>query len=250
MSKIKLVALDMDGTLLNDENIVTDYTKKVLKRAIDQGVHIVLSTGRPLEMCISYVKDLELPSYVITSNGAEIFQADETLLEQHTIDEAKLSKLWEIGHRHDLHMWMVASDKIFYEGNRPDNFADYQWLKIGYGNLSENDKMYVMQELGQLDDLEITNSSLTNIEVNQGGVNKAQAIRSVCDRIGITTENVLAVGDSLNDYQMIKEAGIGVAVENAQKVILDLADHITLTNNDDGVAKAIERFALAQTANE
>lgn len=250
MGNIKLIALDMDGTLLNDKGIVTEYTKEVLTRALDQGVHIILSTGRPLDMCISYAKELSLPSYIITSNGAEIFNADETLIEQHTMDEETFKQLWEIGHRRGLHMWMVASGEIFHNGERPEDFSAYQWLKIGYGNLTEADKTYVMDELDKLSNLEVTNSSLTNIEVNESGVNKARAIQSVCDRLGIGMENVLAAGDSLNDYQMIKEAGIGIAVENAQEMILELADYTTSTNNENGVARAIERFVLASTTIE
>lgn len=244
MTKIKLIALDMDGTLLNDDGIVSKPTERVIQRALKEDIHVVLSTGRPLEMCISFAHDLKLSSYLITSNGAEIYTVDENLLEQHTMEAEKVEHLWQIGHKKDIHMWLVAADAVFVDGKRPSNFKEHKWLKIGYGNLDEAHKLYVMEELKQLQDIEVTNSSLSNMEVNGGGVNKASAIRSLCERIGITPNNVLAIGDSLNDFQMIKEAGIGVAVENAQDVILDIADHIAPTNNEDGVAKAIQRFAL------
>lgn len=244
MCKTKLIALDMDGTLLNDEGIVTDYTKKVLKKAAEQNVHVLLSTGRPLEMCVSYAEDLQLSSYIITSNGAEIYTANQELVEQQALDVETLEKMWEIGHKKNIHMWMIASDAVFVEGKRPSDFSDHTWLKLGYGHLNDSDKTYVMEALEKLGPLEITNSSLVNLEVNAKGVNKANAIHSVCKRLGITMDQVFAIGDSLNDYQMIKEAGIGVAVQNAQETILDLADYVTENNNDDGVAKAIEKFVL------
>ncbi len=244
MDKIKIIALDMDGTLLNDEGIVTVYTKKVIRRALDRNIKVLLSTGRPLEMCISFARDLRLPSYIITSNGAEIYTAEEKLVEQHTIDPKKMEQMWQVGHARDLHMWLVAADAVFTEGRRPSDFTKHDWLKMGYGNLTEANKLDLMEQLKSFHPVEITNSSPSNIEVNGEGVNKAQAVQSVCKQLGITMDRVMAVGDSLNDLSMIKEAGVGVAVANAQEAILEIADYVTGTNNEDGVAKAIERFAL------
>src|SRR5690625_1475413 len=122
MSKIKLIALDMDGTLLNDDEIVTDYTKRVIEQALEKEIHVILSTGRSLKMCISYAKELQLPSFIITSNGAEIFTADEELIEQHTIDADLMEKLWDIGHQKNLHTWMIAADNIYRDARRPDDF--------------------------------------------------------------------------------------------------------------------------------
>src|SRR5699024_4227052 len=136
-----LIAIDMDGTLLNDDGNVSPYTKKVIKRAQDEGIHIVLSTGRPLEMCISYAHDLQLSSYMITSNGAQIFTSEEQLLESHPIAAEKVEKLWRLGHERELLMWMVAADAIFVAGERPSNFSDYQWFKIGYGNLEKAEQL-------------------------------------------------------------------------------------------------------------
>src|SRR5699024_8941733 len=132
MSKIKLIALDMDGTLLNDEEIVTDYTKKVIQQAMSQGIHVVLSTGRALETCVSYAEDLQLASYLITSNGAEIYTADQKLVEQHALETDLVERMWDIGHQKDIHTWMIASDAIFMDGKRPSDFSDHTWLKLGY----------------------------------------------------------------------------------------------------------------------
>ncbi|HLR70392.1 MAG TPA: Cof-type HAD-IIB family hydrolase [Pseudogracilibacillus sp.] len=246
MTNIKLIALDMDGTLLNDDGIVTSYTSHVIQRALQQEIQVVLSTGRPLPLCETYAEELQLTSYIITSNGAEIWTAKHELIEKHVLDAEKINALWEIGNKRRLHMWLVATDKVFRNAERPGNFTDYEWLKIGYGNLTETTKRELLQELNKKKDLEITNSSLTNIEINKEGVNKASALRSICNEIGITMDEVMAVGDSLNDLKMIEQAGLGIAVKNAQQLIREAADFVTATNNDDGVAKAIEKFVLAE----
>ena len=246
MSKIKLVALDMDGTLLNNDGVITNESKKVIKKAEQRGVHIVISTGRPLASCISFVKELGLSSYIITSNGAQIFTADEQLIEQQTMDGDVVKALWQIGHDRELHMWLVADDAVFVQGRRPNDFQELEWLKMGYGGLSETDKLYIMERLQDIKGLEVTNSNPTNIEVNREGVHKEQALRTLCSKLDLAMDEVMAVGDGLNDFRMIKEAGIGVAVANAQDEILDIADYVTLTNEENGVAKAIADLVLDQ----
>lgn len=245
MNKIKLIALDMDGTLLHDNGEVSNYTKQVIQRALQQDVKVVLSTGRPLPMCSSYAEQLQLTSYIITSNGAEVWTRENELLERHIMDPGLIEFLWELGNKHQFHMWYVAADNLFVDKNKPDNFFHYDWLKFGYGDLDESAKQFILSQLEDKRNIEITNSSPTNIEINKKGVNKASAIKSVCKQIGISMNEVMAVGDSLNDLKMIEQVGLGIAVANAQEVILDSADFVTDSNNDDGVAKAIERFVLA-----
>lgn len=234
----------MDGTLLNDDGIVSTYTQQTIQEAIKQDIKVVLSTGRPLAMCASYADELALTSFIITSNGAEVWTDRHTLFERHTMNAEKIEKLWHLGDANQFHMWMVASGALFPNSERPEQFGQYEWLKMGYGNLDEEAKQFLLNELADDPSIEISNSSVTNIEVNKVGVNKANAIQSICQKIGITMKEVLAVGDSLNDLKMIKQVGIGVAVANAQPVIMEAADHVTATNNEDGVAKAIEKFAL------
>lgn len=246
MSKIKLIALDMDGTLLNDDGEVTPYTHDVIQQALQRGVEIVLSTGRPLPLCATFSEELNLSSYIITSNGAEIWTSDHEIIERYPLNAEKIETLWQLGNERNLHMWLVATDQIFVNARRPEKFADHEWLKIGYGNLTEATKTDLLNELNNFKDIEITNSSLTNIEINKFGINKAYAIETICKRMDITMDEVMAVGDSLNDFKMIEQAGIGVAVKNAQRLILETADFVTDTNNENGVAKAIEKYVLKQ----
>lgn len=245
MNNIKLVALDMDGTLLNDDQEVTSYTKKVIQQALNKNVHIVLATGRALPLCHSYAKDLQLSSYLIAANGAEIWTVDGKLLQRNLFDSETVEQLWQVGNDLDLHMWTIATDEVFHKSSRPERFHDYDWLKIGYGRLDEAMKNTLLKRIEHIENIQITNSSTTNIEVNSVGVDKATALQYVCEQIGITMDNIMAVGDSLNDLTMIEQAKIGIAMGNAQQNIKDKADYITDTNNLDGVAKAIEKFVLS-----
>lgn len=242
---IKLVALDMDGTLLNDDMEVSEENARVIEEAINKGVHVVLATGRPMAMVESFSKDLNLPSYLVTVNGGEIWTVDLELLEQHYLDAKYIEMMWnfteEIG---GFYVWIVSSEEI-YINELPENPSEESWLKFG----CKTDNLDNLNDLKEKiarhkDHLEITNSLPNNIEVNPIGVNKLAALEKVCEKLGFTMANVMAVGDSLNDQKMIEGAGIGVAMGNAQKVIKEIADVTVETNNEHGVARAIERFVL------
>lgn len=240
---IKLVALDMDGTLLNSDQEISEYTQDVIAQALDRDIHVVFSTGRGIRTSYPYAEQLNLTSYLVTANGGEIWTMDKELLDRHLLAAKKVERMWHIGKGVGVHMWMMATDRVF-RNTPPDSFYHYDWLKFGCHSL-DREKLYQMiEELSYIEGLELTNSMPNNVEANPAGVNKAAALKKVCKEIGITMDEVMAVGDSLNDIKMIQEAGIGVAMGNAQEAILKAADVTTDTNDRDGVALAIERYVL------
>lgn len=240
---IQLIALDMDGTLLTDEQEVTTRTKKTIQKALNQNVHVVLSTGRAFTKCYPYAQDLELNSYLITANGGQVWTIKKELLEQKTFAPEQVEKMYRLGESVGMHMWMISSKRVF-QNEAPDQFADYEWLKFGCASHDQGKLDQMIHELSFMEGLELTNSLPMNIEVNPEGVSKASALKFICNKIGITMEQVMACGDSLNDMKMIQEAGIGVAMGNAQEAIKQAADVQTDTNNQDGVAQAIEKHVL------
>ncbi|MFD1849050.1 Cof-type HAD-IIB family hydrolase [Oceanobacillus bengalensis] len=241
--EIKLIALDMDGTLLTTDHKVSTATKSVIKKALDRDIHVVLSTGRGIGNCHPIAEELGLKSYLVTANGGEIWTVEKELLDQHLLATETIEKLWNTGKEIGVFMWMISTEGVFYN-EAPDNFYDYKWLKFGCQS-DEKDKLDKMvKELSYFEELELTNSLETNVEANPKGVSKAQALAFVCEKIGITMDEVMACGDSLNDIKMIQEAGIGVAMGNAQEAIKQVAQFVTDTNDNDGVAKAIEKFVL------
>src|SRR5690625_2912151 len=235
----------MDGTLLNSDLEISDMNRKAIAKALDKGVGVMLSTGRWLEFCYPYAESLNLDSYLVTVNGGEIWSASKELIERHVHASDLMEKMWNIGHNKGARMWCVATDRIYNAGERPDDFSKHEWLKIGFNSEDLDNLNEIRKELSVYDSLEITNSLPTNIEVNPVGVNKANGLQRVCKELGITMAEVMAVGDSLNDIKMIEQAGLGVAMGNAQDAIKEAADHMTDTNNNDGVAKAIEHFILS-----
>ncbi|PAV30993.1 phosphoglycolate phosphatase [Virgibacillus profundi] len=240
---IKLIALDMDGTLLNSEHEVSAHTREVIAKALKKDIHVVLSTGRGFKTCYPYAESLKLTSYLVTTNGGEIWTIDKKLLDQHLMETATIEKLWTMGREIGVNMWMISTDSVF-RNEAPDNFYDHKWLKFGCESFDKTKLDQMIKELSHFEGLELTNSLPTNVEANPKGVSKAKALKFVCKEIGITMNQVMAVGDSLNDIKMIQDSGVGVAMGNAQEAIKNAADFTTETNNNDGVAMAIERFAL------
>lgn len=241
--QIKLIALDMDGTLLTSDEKVSKRTQKAIAQAMEKDVVVVISTGRWLGSCYPYAKDLGLTTYLVTSNGGEIWTMDKELIERHTLSPELMERMWKLGEEYNMGCWMIATDTV-WRHERPNDFFEHEWLKIGFDSDSPSNLEKFMQELSHFDGLELTNSQPLNLEINPKGVHKGSALHKVCERIGITMDEVMTMGDSLNDMKMIQQAGLGVAMGNAQEAIQQAADYVTDTNDLDGVAKAIERFVL------
>ncbi|KUP37734.1 phosphoglycolate phosphatase [Bacillus halotolerans] len=240
---IKLIAIDMDGTLLNDEQLISDENRNAIREAEDKGVYVVISTGRTLMTCRELAESLKLSSFLITANGSEIWDSNFNLVERKLLHTDHIKMMWDLRNKHNTNFWASTINKV-WRGEFPENITDHEWLKFGFDIEDDDIRNEVLAELRKNKELEITNSSPTNIEVNALGINKAAALAKVSEKLGFTMENVMAMGDSLNDIAMIKEAGLGVAMGNAQDVVKETADWITDTNIEDGVAKAIRHWVL------
>jgi HAD superfamily hydrolase (TIGR01484 family) len=240
---IKLIALDMDGTLFNDDHRISDGNRKAIKEAQERGIYVVLSTGRSIMSCGEHAESLELTSYLVTVNGSEIWDEKRDLVERNVMKSEFIQWMWELSQQHKTKFWAISTDKMWFD-EMPEDIHDREWLKFGF-DIDDNDvRELILMELRGKGEFELSNSTLKNIEVNPIGINKANGLKIVCSRLGIDMKNVMAVGDSLNDMAMIKEAGIGVAMGNAQEVVKEAANWITATNNEDGVAKAIRKWVL------
>jgi 5-amino-6-(5-phospho-D-ribitylamino)uracil phosphatase len=239
---IKLIALDMDGTLVNHEGEVSPENEMAIQRAKEKGVHVVLSTGRSLRTCRDISDQLGRSSYLITVNGGEIYDHDYNLVDTTPLDKNLVKLLWTLKEKHNVYYWSSTTQGIFNTHNPFDQDIDtYDWLKFGFDIQDDEVRKVVMDELMKNEALEITNSSPTNIEINPAGVNKAAALVKVCKWLDLSMEEVMAVGDSMNDIAMIRESGFGVAMGNAQEKVKKAADWVTGHHTDHGVAQAIDR---------
>ncbi|MER2255551.1 MAG: Cof-type HAD-IIB family hydrolase [Priestia megaterium] len=241
--EFKLIALDMDGTLLNNQQEISEENRAAIAKAQEQGVHVVLSTGRSLLTCREYAQSLQLSSYLITVNGSEIWDESGELVERKLIDASSIEKMWNLTQEHKLNFWAVTTDKVWRD-EFPEDIASQEWLKFGYDIPDDALREEVLKQIAGISDFEISNSSLTNLEINALGINKAKGIMTVCERLGITMDEVIAMGDSLNDMAMIEAAGCGIAMGNAQEAVKEAADWVTDTNVNNGVAKAISHWVL------
>ncbi|KNH21525.1 MAG: Cof-type HAD-IIB family hydrolase [Priestia megaterium] len=241
--EFKLIALDMDGTLLNNQQEISTENREAIAKAQEQGVHVVLSTGRSLLTCREYAQSLQLSSYLITVNGSEIWDESGQLVERKLIDASSIEKMWNLTQEHKLNFWAVTTDKVWRD-EFPEDIASQEWLKFGYDIPDDALREEVLKQIAGISDFEISNSSLTNLEINALGINKAKGIMTVCERLGISMDEVIAMGDSLNDMAMIEAAGCGIAMGNAQEAVKEAADWVTDTNVNNGVAKAISHWVL------
>lgn len=242
MNHFKLVALDMDGTLLNEEKEISAANRKAVAAALEKGVHLVLSTGRFITSTREYARSLGLSSFLITSNGSEIRDPSGELLERHMISNELVEWMYETAQRHKTHYWGRAIDSVWHSDDFPSDIRAHDWIKFGFDTEDEPTRDTIWKSLLATEMLELSNSSPSNIEVNAKGINKAAALETVCDKLGLSMNEVIAIGDSLNDMAMIQAAGCGIAMGNAQPPVKKAADWVTGTNEEDGVAQALFRF--------
>ncbi|TBL71538.1 Cof-type HAD-IIB family hydrolase [Paenibacillus thalictri] len=240
MGHYKLIALDMDGTLLNEDKAISEGNRKAIQAAKAAGVTVVLSTGRNLHNIMAYIDELALSSPVVTVNGGEVWETPEKLQKRTTLDHRLVERMREIALRQDSWFWAYSVEGVFNKNNWIEKpISELEWLKFGYHIENPEALASIRAELESWDVLEITNSHPFNLELNPKGVSKASGLQDVCELLGIEMSQVVAVGDSLNDMSMIRQAGLGVAMGNAQEEVKREAGFITSSNEEDGVARVI-----------
>lgn len=274
MQQIKMIGLDLDGTLLNTKKELTENTRRVLREAIDAGILVLMATGRPYTGIPEELRNFPGIHYALTSNGARVLDTDHNklLIEQllpmesakkalrifekyDTLSEiyfdgqgyADAAKLDNVGkYHHDPNMWnYVRSTRIavpdIWDVIAKEN-RNMDKVQALFANL--NERASAWKELSELRELELVGSLNYNIEINAAGVNKGTALVALGEMLGIPRESIMACGDGDNDVHLLQEVGFGVAMANAQPQVKEAADHITASNDEDGVARAIEKFAL------
>lgn len=269
--KIKMIALDLDGTVLTDNKEVTPYTKEVLENAIADGVIVLPCTGRPANAIPKAVMEIKGVKYAISSNGARIVDLDENkVLGGGLISTEEILKLIEIVKKYDTYrevFWdgtgraekgqyklvskylseymagYIRDTRIFV-----DDLEDYALqvnkdcdkLHIAFADMDE--RKCAIEDVKQLGGYEFEAAMPQSIEITAPGISKGAGIIMLGEMLGIKREEIMCVGDGMNDASMLREVGIPVAMGNAVPEIKKLATYITATNNENGVAKAVKYF--------
>ncbi|ULL15906.1 HAD family phosphatase [Paenibacillus sp. H1-7] len=244
MSRYRLLALDLDGTTLTEEKVITHETQTWIRRAEEAGVTVIFATGRGTQTTQSYWEQLGLQSPMVLVNGAEIWGNPDSLWERANIHRELIRELHSLAEEWNAHYWGYSVESLTSRRNWSEAMFDRDWMKFGI----RHDDLDTIQRLRDIVDswgtLEITRSAPVNMEISPQGISKESGVRKVCDRLGIGMDQVIAVGDNMNDYRLIRAAGLGVAMGNADEQLKRVADAFTDTNERDGVAKAIQRYVF------
>jgi Cof subfamily protein (haloacid dehalogenase superfamily) len=273
---IQLIALDLDGTLLNSAKHVSPRTLQVLQKAASKGVVIVPSTGRSFDGIPSIIANLPFVEYALTLNGAVVVNIrTKEIIHQCNFNKEEALFLWNYLQKYDALCDCAIDGELYMEQQTFLRLPDYgqtlerialmrstrkEAYSIREMLLQENTKTAKMNllfsnlrkrldakfELEQLPFVEVSSSLEKNLELNKKGGNKGNGLLALAEYLGIQRDQIMACGDSDNDYSMIKAAGLGIAMDNGLETIKKIADAVTLSNDQDGVAYAIEQWVLTE----
>ncbi len=246
MAQYKLLALDLDGTLLNEEREVSARNRETIQKAVEAGVTVCVSTGRGMKSALEHVATLDLRGPFVTANGSEVWRTRDELLSRAILSHATVERLLRVADETGVWFWAYTVDGLLKKEEFDGNITRTQWLKMGFYDEDAVRLRAAHAAIADWPELEISNSHVQNIEINPHGVTKATGLQQICDALGISFAQVIACGDSLNDVAMIQAAGLGVAMGNAQPAVKAIADWVTLSNDEDGVALVIEKYLLNQ----
>ena len=260
---IKLVALDLDDTLLNDQIQISQKNKEAIQACLEKGVQVTLATGRMFRAAAPFARELGLGLPIITYQGALVKTLDEQELVHHVIPKPLALDVISYLRPYGLQVNVYMDDELYMEavnefGNRyvrlskvthqvtvfPEGLftAPTKILMAGDPLLLDKVQNETLRLFGA--ELTITKSKDYFLEFGNPMSKKSIGIDIVAKNLQISPEEILTIGDGMNDYDMIEYAGIGVAVGNAHPALKKIADDVTDTNQNDGVAKALEKYVL------
>lgn len=273
---IRLIGLDLDGTTLTTDKKLTPHTKEVLEACIRQGIEVLPATGRVWSGIPEELMKMEGVHYVISSNGAAVVElATGKAVYTNGIAWDRALEVFDILERYDTFYDAYAEGNGWCEARFYENLNDYgiepliqrlvkssrtciedlrEWVKehkspiekINMFFRDEEKRQQAFRELSEIPDLAVTCSLTNNLEINHCTCNKGDALLNLGKILGISMEQIMACGDGNNDLEMVRNAGVGVAMENGEDSVKEAADYVTVTNDEEGVARAIELFCDLQ----
>lgn len=290
----KLVAIDIDGTLLNSYGEISNKNIETIKKAKEKNVEIVLASGRPIVSVKNLANQIGADNYMICGNGAITYDIqNEKIIYDRFLEKSKVLQIVKICEENSIFYSIYTKDTIltknlnynvlfFYKENegKPDekktdisiiqNIEEYiqkrkeeDYLKITIcdGNKAVFENIIrKLKTVGNVEVLDVEHMSRKKIkngndeflieyfytEITNTNVDKWAALENLINILGIKKEEVITIGDNVNDTLMVKNAGLGVMVENAATYIKENADFIAKDNDSDGVAQTIEKFILKE----
>lgn len=267
--KYKVLVLDIDGTLTNTKKEITYRTKSAITRIMEQGVTVVLASGRPISGIEPIARELELDKYngyILAFNGARIIEcSNKKIIHDQTLSRDMILKLYDLSKLYNVSILSYDKDSIVTEmpndeyvnieariNKMPikevENFKEYvdypvnKCLMVGEGEYLAKVEEEVREKVKG--EISVYRSEPYFLECVPLNIDKAASLEKLLEYIHCTKDEMIACGDGYNDISMIKYAGLGVAMENAREEVKEVADILTLSNDEDGVAHIIDKFFL------
>ncbi len=265
---IKLVAIDLDGTLLNSQHQISPAVKEAVSLANQKGVHIILASGRPYLGIKPYLEELGLNTvnnYCISNNGSVIHQAyDGSHLAENLLDFADYQYFEELSRNIGVHLHALADNTMFtanrhishytvqdaYLTNTPLVYCPANEMEptLGFTKIMMIDHpekldigiSYIPENA--FENYSLVKTSPYYLEIANKTSSKGTALQIICEKLGITPDKVMSIGDQNNDIQMLQYASVSVAMGNADEHIRKMVKFVTETNENEGVAVAINKF--------
>ena len=266
---IKLIAIDMDGTLLNSKKELLEETKQYFKEFHTKGTEtlLVLCTGRPETGIRPYLKDLgylEENHYIISQNGANIYESQTgNRIMDAFVDSVEIQKWIELGKKHRVSVMGAGVDYYYSFDEDPTEWMEFD-VKIVNGSIkritkeeslsTDFYKLLLLGDVEQLNEFEtiipkewrdefyVVRSQKYLVEVLRKGVNKAFGLEKLAAALNIEPSEIASIGDAANDIEMLEYSGLAIAMGNASEEVKAIADIVTDTNENNGVIKAIDRL--------
>lgn len=264
--RIRLIAIDLDGTLLRKDGTISLKTQEAVIAAMEKGILVVPATGRSFRNTRWLLQDFPEFSYYLNANGTVLTEGKTSkILHVHEILPKTARALYQCCEKYPCFIELYHAQDAYnnadgcaYLKNLMDMYCA-QLLETNYqmedlGSFVEThalskfhvvcahrqDKQKLMDDMTQLPNIFPISTESNNLEVVYGHYSKREGLRQLCEMLGIKREEVLAIGDSDNDREMLEWAGIGAAMGNAPEHIRDIADWVTEDNEHDGVAKVLK----------
>lgn len=273
----KLICIDVDGTLLGENGEIPEENIIAVERAYKKGVQVVISTGRIYSNAVQISNRIKVKSPVIAANGAVVkdWYNRKVIFHAH-FEKYEYEKLFDLLSKYNLVAHFYTMDKVISYSV----IGNIAALVYKFKNFSKNHKIYVdssltlkslkkklkknegkivkcvlysmdkerlmqfRKEIEETTDMSVFGAGSYSIEIGPKGVSKGSAVKKLAKYLNIDRKDIICIGDNENDIEMIKYAGLGVAMGNAVDSLKEVADYITDTNINSGVAKVINKFVL------